>query len=211
MSTSASAANQADGHSFRDGAFWLLQLATRRRLGVTAVTCTALIAADVILWRTRPCDLLNPFDPAAVGGQFLVLLGIFVRSWAAGTIRKAQVLTTDGPYRVVRNPLYIGSFLLMFGFALLMRDWVAMWVFLGPILALYLNKVRQEELYLSRYFPDSWPAYAEQTPRFIPKLTRLPSFAGFSWRQWAANHEYQAVVATAVGLVAIWCWHRAME
>jgi protein-S-isoprenylcysteine O-methyltransferase Ste14 len=194
----------------RHGIYWLLQLATRRRMGVTTILFTALVIADVLLWKTRPCDLLNPFDPGTVGGELLIALGILLRLWAAGTILKSKSLTTTGPYAFVRNPLYIGSFLMMFGFALLLRDWVAMWIFLGPILAMYLNKVRQEETYLARNYPESWPAYAEQTPRFVPNLTRLPSFAGFSWQQWRINKEYNVIVASAIGLVTIWFWHRAM-
>lgn len=179
-------------------------------MGVTAVVLTLLVLAHLVLWKTRPCDLLNPFDPSSVGGQLLILLGVCIRSWAAGTIHKSQTLTTSGPYAFVRNPLYIGSFLMMFGFALLLRDWIAMWIIVGPLLAMYLNKVRQEETFLARIFPDSWPAYIEQTPRFVPSRLSRPSFADFSWRQWAVNNEYQVLFASTIGLFAIWCWHRAM-
>lgn len=187
----------------------MLQLATRRRIAISFILFTSLVVADLILWKTRPCDLFNPFDSGTLLGELLIVAGVALRTWAAGTIRKSKTLTMSGPYELVRNPLYVGSFLLMFGFAVLLRDWIAMWVFLGPILAMYLNKVRQEEIYLARNFPEVWPAYAEHTPRFVPHL-RLPSLSGFTWQQWTLNHEYQVIAASLLGLLAIWGWHRAM-
>lgn len=197
-------------HPVRHWPYSLLQLATRRRIAISFVLFTSLIVADLLLWQTRPCDLFNLFDPSTVLGELLIASGILLRTWAAGTIRKSKSLTMSGPYELVRNPLYVGSFLLMFGFAVLLRDWIAMWVFLGPILAMYLNKVRQEEIYLARNFPEVWPAYAEQTPRYFPHFDRLPSLGGFSWQQWTSNHEYHVIGASLLGLTAIWGWHRAM-
>ncbi len=211
MSMSASAPVVSPGNfgPLRHGGYALLQLATRRRMGVTAILFAALIACDVLLWQTRPCDLLNLLDVGTLGGELLLLAGLLLRSWAAGTLHKAKELTTAGPYQFVRNPLYIGSFLMMFGFSLLLRDWIAIWMVLGPVLAMYLNKVRQEELYLARNFPDIWPAYSRATPRFVPQASHWPSLAGFSLQQWAQNREYQAVSASLLGLFALWCWNRA--
>jgi protein-S-isoprenylcysteine O-methyltransferase Ste14 len=210
MSTSASAPAVVPSreHPARHWSYALLQLATRKRILVSLIIFGSLVAADLLIWRTRPCNPLDLFDPSTVIGELLILAGLLIRTWAAGTILKSKSLTMTGPYEFVRNPLYIGSFLMMFGFALLLRDWIAMWVFLGPILAMYLNKVRQEEVYLARNYPDVWPTYAAQTPRFLPLAIRRPSLAGFSWEQWIINCEFHAVGASILGLFAIWGWHR---
>ena len=45
-------------------------------------------------------------------GTPLSVLGLLVRGWAAGSIDKDQELTTSGPYAYLRNPLYLGTFLI---------------------------------------------------------------------------------------------------
>jgi protein-S-isoprenylcysteine O-methyltransferase Ste14 len=207
MTTSASGVvNPVRPAILRRWAFHLLQVATRRRMLVSAIVFTLLIAGDVLLWKTIPCDVFNLLDAATVCGEVLVLSGLFLRSWAAGTLRKSEQIINSGPYEFVRNPLYIGSFLMMLGFSVLLRDWIAIWVVLGPVLALYLNKVRQEEHFLKKSFPAEWDAYSRKVGRFLPLTLARPSFSGFSWRQWAFNREYQAALATLTGLLAIWAW-----
>jgi protein-S-isoprenylcysteine O-methyltransferase Ste14 len=211
MSTSASAPVAASSIGFRRWGFAALQFATRRRIGLTTLIFGALIACDVLLWQTRPCNLFDWTDGTTIVGELLILFGLLIRAWAAGTLRKSEQIITSGPYRYVRNPLYIGSFLLMLGFCLLLRDWLAIWIVLGPILALYLNKVRQEERFLALSFPEDWAAYESRTPRFVPDLTSWPSLADFSFRQWTFNREYQALLASIAGLIMLFCWQRAMS
>lgn len=208
MSTSASTPVGGARSGYRHWGSSLLQLATRRRIGVSIALFTTLVVCDVLLWKTHPCDLFDLTSGATVLGELLLIFGLLLRSWAAGTLHKAEELTTSGPYQFVRNPLYLGSFAMMFGFAVLLRDWLTIWIVLGPVLAVYLNKVRQEERYLSRNFPDSWPAYARSTPAFFPNLANWPSIRGFSLDRWTKNEEYQALAASVVGLLAIFCWQR---
>ncbi len=209
MSTSASApvVAPATRTGLHPWAHAVLQLATRRRIALTAAVFIALVVCDVVLWKTRPCNLLDLTSGSTLAGELLLFTGLLIRSWAAGTLVKRQHLITDGPYQFVRNPLYIGSFLMMLGFSILIRDWLAIWIVLGPVLAMYLNKVRQEERWLAHHHADDWFAYTRATPRFLPKFESWPSFASFSFRQWVANHEYQALAGTAVGLLALWFWH----
>jgi len=193
----------------RSWGFAILQLATRKRIGLTLVIFAALITCDVMLWKTQPCDLFDWTSGTTVLGELLLAGGLLLRTWAAGTLRKRADLVTSGPYLFVRNPLYIGSFLMMLGFSVLLRDWLAVWIVLGPVLAMYLNKIRQEEKWLANHHPDTWPAYTRATPKFIPLVDRWPSFSGFSFRQWASNHEYQALLASAAGLIVLWLWGRS--
>src|SRR5262245_52225632 len=52
-------------------------------------------------------------------GFAVVAVGEWVRMWAAGHLVKNKVLTVTGPYAYVKNPLYIGTFLCMIGFAVM--------------------------------------------------------------------------------------------
>ena len=51
-------------------------------------------------------------------GMLLALVGLAIRIWAAGCLRKFEQLTLSGPYLWSRNPLYLGSFLIGLGFTL---------------------------------------------------------------------------------------------
>ena len=176
-----------------------------RRIFLSFVVFTLLIADDV--WRgVRPHDVVNIYDPVSVGGGLLVVIGLALRSWAAGILRKDEELTTGGPYRLMRNPLYLGSFLMMFGFCALINDSRNFLFVLGPILLLYIVKVRNEERWLSRLFPAQFAQYARQTPRFLPRLARTDILAQWSTGQWLRSREYQAVSAAVTALLATKVW-----
>ena len=50
-------------------------------------------------------------------GAAIAALGLLVRAWASGHLRKMAELTTSGPYAHMRNPLYFGTFLIVVGAA----------------------------------------------------------------------------------------------
>ncbi len=112
-----------------------------------------------------------------------------------------------GPYRLVRNPLYLGSFLMVVGFCLLIGDRENIWIGTAALVLLYVPKVRSEEHFLASKFPVEWPQYAASTPRFLPRLTARPSLAGWQLSQWLKSREYNAVVATLAAIVALKALH----
>src|SRR5437764_11942650 len=57
-----------------------------------------------------------------IGGGF-ALVGLAIRAWASGHIRKAKLLAVSGPYAYTRNPLYVGSFILGVGFTIAAGAW----------------------------------------------------------------------------------------
>jgi hypothetical protein len=155
----------------------------------------------------KPHGLIDYRDPASVLGGLLVLSGLALRSWAAGILRKNAELTTSGPYGLIRNPLYVGSFLMMFGFCALIAHPVAFLIILGPVLLIYIVKVRQEEVLLSTRFSQQWADYSRRTPRFLPRMRRVDLKAEWRFSQWLRHREYQALVASLLALVAIQFWH----
>src|SRR5688500_4711184 len=58
----------------------------------------------------------------AIGGAVAVV-GLGVRAWASGHIRKASVLAVTGPYAHTRNPLYLGTLVLGLGFSIAAGVW----------------------------------------------------------------------------------------
>lgn len=186
----------------------IVDFAIRRRIHISLIVFVALIAEDV-LSGVRPHDLANLGEHHARWGLGLVLAGLAVRSWAAGTLHKWAELTTAGPYGVVRHPLYIGSFLMMIGFCTIIDDGENILFVMGPFLALYLLAVFKEERGLAQRFPAKWIDYAKRVPRFIPRRLPAQPFAAWSAGQWLANREYQAVLASLCGLAALEMWRFA--
>src|SRR4051812_28446814 len=114
-----------------------LEFVVRRRVRLTGILFVSLLAEDV--WNhTDPRNLANLTDYKVLLGLGLVLGGLMLRSWAAGTLHKRTELTMSGPYGLVRHPLYIGSFMMMVGFCQLIDDAENIWFVVGPILALYV-------------------------------------------------------------------------
>lgn len=180
----------------------------RRRIVLSSTLFVTLIVADIAMG-VRPHDLANLADPITVLGVLLVAVGVTIRSWAAGILRKDAEVTTSGPYHLMRNPLYFGSFLMMFGFCALIGD-VATWFLLVlPMIALYLVKVRNEERWLGKLYPQQWAAYSAKTPRFLPRLARTDIVSHWHWSQWLQAREYQAVLASALALALIKIWRTA--
>jgi protein-S-isoprenylcysteine O-methyltransferase Ste14 len=177
-----------------------------RRVRITGIIFAVLLVEDV-LTHVVPRDLVNLYDYKVVLGLNLILGGVALRSWAAGTLHKRTQLATGGPYQLVRHPLYIGSFSMMLGFCLLVDDGENIWFVLGPILILYIMRALHEEKYLARTFPDQWPAFTQAVPRFIPRRVPKNLFADWRLSQWLNNREYQALSAVLLGLVAIQAWH----
>jgi len=105
----------------------------------------------------------------ATGGG-LVVLGIAVRLWASGHIKKNKVLATDGPYTYVRHPLYVGNITLGFGFALASGLWWSLPLLVGILVAFYPHAIRREDERLHRMFNKEWEQWRKGTRALIPRL-----------------------------------------
>jgi len=162
-------------------------------------------------WFARPTLAL------LLGGAALMAIGLGVRAWAAGVIRKDAVLTTSGPYAYTRNPLYLGSLFLGLGVVVAGGQWLFAAVFLLFFVGVYGRTVRHEATLLGDRFGEAYHAWAAQVPLFVPRLTPYRPVAkdgdtapwGFTGERWTANREYEALagaLAALAVLVAKWLW-----
>ncbi len=145
----------------------------------------------------------------AIGGG-ISLVGLVWRAWATGHLRKDEVLTVRGPYRLARNPLYWGSAWMTMGCLTAGAPWPLAVVVGGLFVGIYWPVMQAEAAHLARLFPDTYPAYAAQTPLFVPDLRRLTAALGdgFDWRLYVRHREYQAGLglATVFLLLGIRLW-----
>ncbi len=131
-------------------------------------------------------------------------LGVAVRVMTIGTSlngtsgrnTKSQIaesLNTTGIYSVVRNPLYLGNFLMVLGVVLMLRVW---WVELIYVMlfALYYERIIfAEESFLQEKFGPTYHAWAERTPAIFPRLSLwTPPANHFSWKR-VIRREYHGV------------------
>ena len=164
------------------------------------------VASLLLVREYRPGEL-SAYDQARIGGIALILAGLSMRSWAAAVLQKCHSLATSGPYSMCRHPLYVGSTLMLVGFCVLIGDVLTAAVLLSTWCITYPATVAREEALLMRLFPADWGPYAAATPRVFPP--RLPEGLGnISLARWVQNREYQAVVASFIGMAAVEVWRR---
>lgn len=117
--------------------------------------------------------------------------------------QRAHVLNTTGAYSVVRNPLYLGNFIVILGLALSTK---APWFILLVSLAywLYIERIiATEEQFLAKKFGAAYEEWARKVPAFVPKLSLWrPAAQSFSLRT-VLRREYSGVLAVAASYLAL--------
>ena len=139
--------------------------------------------------------------------------GALFRVWGTaylgpGTVNNSNMVAgrvmADGPYRFLRNPLYIGLWCMVAAMAFLMPVTGA--VFALVLITIFAIRLTLgEEAFLRAQLGEPYDAYLRAVPRFIPRLRRAPPPAG------AKPHWLRAVLAelTPIGiLVAILVYSR---
>lgn len=116
-----------------------------------------------------------------LAGAVLTVIGVAIRLWASGHVKKDKVLATTGPYAFVRHPLYVGNHLIMLGFCLASGLWWSFLLWLCIALYFYPQTIRHEDGLLGRLFPGQWEPWAQRTRALIPSLTPYPSGQTGEW------------------------------
>jgi len=142
----------------------------------------------------------------------LVLPGLWLRAYASGYVRKDAQLTTTGPYAHTRNPLYLGSMLIAFGFAAAAASWMILALLALLFAAIYIPTILSEEAYLREHFAG-FDAYARAVPRLLPRATGaakemamdggVPAEGGFSTELYLRHREYNSAMGAVVLYLAL--------
>lgn len=93
------------------------------------------------------------------------------KQWAyVARLVEGHKLITEGPYSLVRNPIYLGMFGMLVATGLALGRW---WI-LPLACAIFLLgtaiRIRSEERLLSAAFGEEFEAYARRVPAFFPRL-----------------------------------------
>jgi len=139
-----------------------------------------------VLWRPVPVEL--SWWPRAIAlalGVPLLFTGLALVVWGRLSLGRMynvssgfgvqlysdQRLITDGPFSLVRHPMYLGILLTALGGILIYRNWTFAFL-LGNFPGLFL-RARNEEETLSLEFGERWAEYARRVPAWIPRIRRL--------------------------------------
>jgi protein-S-isoprenylcysteine O-methyltransferase Ste14 len=155
------------------GGFWLYQL---DHVNVADWAAQHLVPGN----DPRQALLLRSFFVLAA---FLLLLAAWLRTWAAAYLQSSVVhdanlhseaVVADGPYRYMRNPLYLGGLLLTVGMGFLASRAGFVFMVAGMTL-LYFRLMGLEEANLLREQGESYREFCRRVPRFWPSLApRVP-------------------------------------
>lgn len=122
------------------------------------------------------------FGAAQAAGIALVVVGGAIALWcvaAFATLGRGtpapfdppRRLVVRGPYRYVRNPMYIGGGLTMLGASLAYESWALLSYYMVFMAAAHVFVVIYEEPTLGRLFGEEYDAYRRRVRRWLPRLT----------------------------------------
>jgi protein-S-isoprenylcysteine O-methyltransferase Ste14 len=96
---------------------------------------------------------------------------ILGRNWSLTLeIREKHKLVIDGPYALVRHPMYTSFLLMAVGQAFLLANWIVGLAGLMAFAAFFFLRVDKEERMMLDTFGETYRAYMERTKRIIPYL-----------------------------------------
>jgi protein-S-isoprenylcysteine O-methyltransferase Ste14 len=127
--------------------------------------------------------------PVQVGGALLVAVGLVVLldSFARFALKglgtpapvfPTQHLVVSGPYRYVRNPMYVAVLAVIVGQAFIFGSIRLLEYAAVPWLAAHLFVVAYEESTLRATFGEEYEAFCAAVPRWIPRLTPWSGSSG---------------------------------
>jgi len=115
-------------------------------------------------------------NPIHLTSDLLIFGGLVLLAGAWRVLFEAQrtgKLAVVGPYRYVRHPQYAGFIVIMIGFLFQWPTLLTLLMF--PILvALYVRLAHKEEREVAEHFGEVWRRYAEETPRWFPRIRSRP-------------------------------------
>jgi protein-S-isoprenylcysteine O-methyltransferase Ste14 len=90
--------------------------------------------------------------------------------------RKEATLVTNGPYRYVRNPIYLWSFVFLIALSLEAANWLLFVPTLFMVALLYAQVGKEERMLIDK-FGDEYREYMKRTPQFIPKFRHVTRYS----------------------------------
>jgi protein-S-isoprenylcysteine O-methyltransferase Ste14 len=163
------------------------------------------------------------FPLAAIGALFLIwtiepawfwpgfavsMVGALAQVWCFASLLKNQQLCAQGPYSIVRNPMYLARFILIFGVLMLMGILWILPVFAVVYYFYMYYRVLREEARLRNLFGDSYEKYCATIHRFLPGFRCYEGnrLLYFRWDLMIRNHGLWNLLGVLAFYAVAWFW-----
>jgi len=151
----------------------------KRRLkingAISAFAFLLMVAFPTVFFRNEKAGSLDTVTE--VFGIAFILLGQVIRVSARGYKSErsdnGRVLIQDGPYALVRHPMYLGIFFIGIGIVLMLFKWWVVSIFLFVFIMRYILLIFKEEKKLLAIFPKVYQSYQQRVPRIMPACKML--------------------------------------
>jgi protein-S-isoprenylcysteine O-methyltransferase Ste14 len=136
-----------------------------------------------LLAKAGAMDITSAFNVLLVLGIVCATAGAMLRTWGsaylgAEVMRDVEMrgdgMVAEGPYRLMRNPLYVGSWLGTVALALLMPPSGAVFT-LVVLIGFQVRLILGEEAFLRAKLGEGYVRYCAEAPRVFPKLRKPTS------------------------------------
>ena len=139
-----------------------------------------------LLSKTAMMSIGPAFNVVLVVGILCAGIGAWLRTWGSAylgtdvmrdTALRAEGVVADGPYRHLRNPLYLGAWIHTLALALLMPASGAVFTIV-VLIGFQMRLILGEETFLAGKQGESYRAYCAQVPRLWPSFRPRISASG---------------------------------
>lgn len=180
------------GNVAPDTTAWLALSTTLARWGWLRLDQSTMLVTGLAIACAAAGALLRVCGTAYLGSSIVLSGGM-----QAGTLMAA------GPYRFLRNPLYLGTWLFSLGVSILMPPSGALVFLLGTVL-FYFRLILGEEDYLAKRMGAPYEEYRRRVPRILPRLIpRIPPSAAHpNWLEGVVAEFYPAAFALCLAALA---------
>jgi protein-S-isoprenylcysteine O-methyltransferase Ste14 len=142
----------------------------------------------ILVWTFAPRFMAWSAIPFPVwarwAGLALGLVSIFINGWSHKTLSaklgedfdpalrllKVPALVTEGPYKIMRHPIYFAFLLMQISVLLLTSNWFIGFCGLATIISVIAIRVPEEEKILIEQFGDEYVNYIKNSGALLPKF-----------------------------------------
>jgi len=139
-------------------------------------------------------------------GFIVSMIGEAIQVWCFASLNKETELAANGPYILLRNPMYVGRYFLILGLLLLTGS-VSLLIIYTIIYYFYMvNRVKREEAVLINIFGTPYENYCREVNRFMPSFNNfnLDKFWYFKWKLFFQNNAHWNILSLLLVYIALY-------
>jgi protein-S-isoprenylcysteine O-methyltransferase Ste14 len=167
-----------------------------------------------MLSRGGAMSISGAFDAVLVAAIVCAAAGAWLRVWGTATLGedvmsdrsfRGDGVAAAGPYRYLRNPLYVGSWLNTLALAILMRPSGAVFTVVA-IIGFQMRLILGEEAFLREKLGAAYVEYCAAVPRLLPRFTRPSEARTGHPPRWGRAAVAEVYMWMSAGAFAVFGW-----